>query len=173
MGLPAGQRGLLGFGLLAGVGFLVTLYVIPSGPQDVSIESTVDAGERAPTPSALTGSKAGAGEFPAAAQPDGALINGRDFTETYRGYSIALPEVRGMAPDVQAGARLDLWVAWNRPITRGPRVQKLLTGAIVDELTPPLTPEGPVIVGLLIPVRELPDFLFAHRYGSLSAVAVP
>lgn len=173
MRLPAGQRGLLGFGLLAGVGFLVTLYVIPSGPKDVSIESTVDAGERAPAPSAQAGSKAGAEETPAADQPDGALVNGRDSTTTYRAYSIGLSEVRGLAPGVQPGTRFDLWVAWNRPITRGPRVQKLLSGAIVGELIPPLTPEGPVIVELLIPVRELPDFLFAHRYGSLNAVAVP
>jgi hypothetical protein len=170
MRLPAGQRGLLGFGLLAGVAFVVTLYLIPSAPPDASEEVLNDE------PLPLTSPEGPLSNTIEVSEPRrviGSEVAGSPVDPAYRGYSLPLSEIRGLGPDALPGDKLDLWVAWDRPITRGPRVQRLLTGAVIDQMVPPVAPEGPVIVELLIPVRDLPDFLFAHRYGSLSAVSIP
>ncbi len=49
-------------------------------------------------------------------------------------------------------------------------MQRLRGIVIVEEIVEPTVPEGPVSVDLLIPLKAVPDFLFAHRYGALSAV---
>lgn len=167
MRLPSGQKNLLAFALVAGFGFVLTLYLVPSAPTELPVSEdpmlegtdvyespTVPALESPPTP----------------ASDDG---DGGASDEGYRRYALPLAEVRGLSPASPPGSRVQLWVSWEPPITKHPRVQRLRGTAIVDEVLEPTIPEGPVAVALLIPKDGLPDFLFAHKYGSLSAVTIP
>ncbi|MFN2488433.1 MAG: hypothetical protein ABR529_01580 [Actinomycetota bacterium] len=175
MRLPSGQKNLLAFALIAALGFVVTLYVVPAGTTGPAVSSdaisaneyateadvsTTDTVPNAPSPFPSEGMD----------EPPGLTTGG---TGPYRGYALSLAELRGLSSDVAPGTRLQLWVSWESPITRHPRVQRLRGVVVVDKIVEPLTPEGPTSVELLIPTKELPDFLFAHRYGALSAVVLP
>ena len=87
----------------------------------------------------------------------------------YRDYAIALPELRGLPPDAAAGTPLELWVTWDRPVTRAPKVQRLLSRAFVVRIIPPVTPDGVAAAVLRVPTGRMPDLLYADGYGALSA----
>ena len=171
--MPAGQKNLLAFALLAGLGFVVTLYLVPTeteggdlsgaAPPEVSTEATP-----IPSPYPINGTPVPEGS--SSTSPEAGVGSAQG---AYRGYALALAELRGLSPEVPPGSRLQLWVSWEPPITKHPRVQRLPGVVLVDQIVEPLTPEGPISVELLIPTKELPDFLFAHRYGALSAVLIP
>ena len=170
MRFPSGQKNLLAFALVAGLGFVITLYLVPSSDsrQPTSLSPSAVEGEAGVYPSppvtvpVTVPPTVPGGEEPATVPDD-----------AYRGYALPLAEVRGLSPATAVGSRIQLWVSWEPPITRHPRVQRLPGTVMVEEIVEPTVPEGPTTVELLIPVDELPDFLYAHRYGSLSAVTVP
>ena len=178
MRLPGGQKNLLTFAVVAAAAFVVTLYIVPSdskSPQglvDPELSTSDDLG--APTSSA--GPR---GEMPSDSEPlpppsDGKTDSTLDTgsVENFRSYSLPLVELSGLPPDVMSGTRVEVWVAWEPPITEKPRVQRLFGGAQVARLIPPTVAEAPTTVELLVPAKEFPELLFADRHGSLSAAIV-
>ncbi len=92
---------------------------------------------------------------------------------TLRTYAVASPELEGLPPDPQPGTELELWVAWEPPITKGIRFQKLLPSVTIQRVLPGLTPEEPSTVLLGIKPSEVSDLLYGDRFGSLSVVMLP
>lgn len=89
-----------------------------------------------------------------------------------REHAFGLHELRGLPPDVAAGTPLEIWVAWDEAISEGPQIQRLVTKATLARFIQPLTPEGPIVAVLNIPLRWMADLLYGQRYGSLS-VTIP
>ena len=87
-----------------------------------------------------------------------------------RGYAVALPELSGLPADALPGTRLELWVAWEPPVTKQPRIQRLATSVTLDRIVPPVTPDGSPAALLRIPRREIPSVLYGDRYGAMSVV---
>ena len=178
MRIPSGQKNLLAVALVAGTGFVATLYLIPTGPPAGSTDAAgtetvppVVPGDPELSQPEGTAADHVAPSSPAEGAPNAAALD--PHAEGFRGYALPLAEVRGLSPETPMGSRVELWVAWEPPITKEARVQRLLRGAVVEQIVPPTVPEGPVTVELLIPVNDLPDFIFAQRYGSLSAAVIP
>jgi hypothetical protein len=86
-------------------------------------------------------------------------------------YAVALEDLPGLSPDAPPGTRMQLWVAWEPPIVRRPRLDLLLRGVILEKVVPPLSPRGRGTALLLLRPADVPDLLYADRWGSLSAVA--
>jgi hypothetical protein len=89
-----------------------------------------------------------------------------------RDYAIALPELRGLPQDASPGTRLEVWVTWDRPVTRSPKVQRLLPEASLVRIIPPTTPEGVPAAVLRVPNSSMSDLLYADGYGALSATVL-
>lgn len=87
-------------------------------------------------------------------------------------YAIAAAELSGLSPDTPPGTLLDLWVAWDPPITDEPQVQRLLRGVRLSRLVPPATPEGPEVALLSIRPSQVSDLIWGDRYGSLSVTTI-
>jgi hypothetical protein len=87
-------------------------------------------------------------------------------------YAIAVAELAGLSPNATPGTVLQLWVTWDPPVTKRPRLQKLLEGVVLDEIAPPVTPDGPHVALLSVARSQLDELLWADRYGSLSAAVI-
>lgn len=85
------------------------------------------------------------------------------------GYWVDIAEVTGLSPQTPVGTSVDLWVAWDPPLTKRPDIRHLLSDVLVEEIAPPLSPGDPTGVLLSIARRDRDDLLWADRYGSLSA----
>lgn len=83
-------------------------------------------------------------------------------------YAIAVPELHGLSPHAAPGTELQVWVAWEPPISKEPRIHRLVDSVILEEITPPLLPDGPHVAMLLVPRKELRNLLYGDRYGALS-----
>lgn len=90
-----------------------------------------------------------------------------------RAYALPTSEIPGLPVDASPGTRLEVWVAWDPPVTRGPRVQRLLDEVTLQRLVPPATPEGPTGAILEVKRSQVADLLFGDRWGSLSVVVLP
>jgi hypothetical protein len=90
-----------------------------------------------------------------------------------RSYAVALPELQGLSPDAKPGSAVELWVTWDTPGGRKPRLEPLIERAVLERIVPPLTPGAPDTALLKVPSTDIPDLLFADRYGLLSATVVP
>ena len=87
-------------------------------------------------------------------------------------YAIAAAELSGLSPDAAPGTLLDLWVAWDPPITDKPQVQPLLRGVRLNRIVPPVTPEGPEVALLSVRPSQVSDLIWGDRYGSLSVTMI-
>jgi hypothetical protein len=87
-----------------------------------------------------------------------------------RDYAVALPELAGLPEDAQPGTPMELWVAWEPPVTKHPRIQRLATGVTLARIIPPVTPDGAPAALLRIPKAQIPSVLYGDRYGVMSAV---
>lgn len=90
----------------------------------------------------------------------------------WRGYALALPEVDGLPPDLQAGDTLELWVAWDPPLTKEPEIAPLIERVLYDRTIPPVLPGDAPVVVLLVPEGKVERLMYGDRYGALSAVVV-
>ena len=84
-------------------------------------------------------------------------------------YAVSLVELPGLPPDAGSGTTFDIWVTWEPPITKGPRVQLLLRDAVLERIAEPLTREGPFVAVIAVADRHLSDLIYGDRYGDLSA----
>ena len=125
---------------------------------------------RTPTPTVeqAPGDAAAARSSPAA-PPVGA----RRLDSATRLYAVATTELDGLPPDPAPGTRLELWVAWDRPVTSKPKLQKLFPSITLREVVPGATPQGPDAAMLEVKVNQIVDLLYADRYGSLSVTVLP
>jgi len=85
-------------------------------------------------------------------------------------YAIPTTELQGLPPDLAYGTRLDLWVAWQPPITKRTELQPLLRGVLLEKIVPPLLPDGPHSAILKVDPDEISDLIWGDRFGALSAV---
>lgn len=90
--------------------------------------------------------------------------------QSRRDYAIGLHDLAGLPPDAAAGTRLELWVTWEPPVTRAPRLQKLVGDVVVERTIPGAVPEAPVTVVLSVPADRVGDLIYADGYGKLSVV---
>ena len=149
--------------LAAAVPIVVVLIgwsLLPSGDAALDDAGTEGATEPSPT-----------------APPDDAMrrseSDGVAVGSGRRGYALAMSELKGLPGDAAPGARLELWVAWDPPVTKEPRVQRLLGDVILEEIIPPLVPEAPATAVVSVPARSVPDLLYGDRYGALSVTTIP
>lgn len=85
-------------------------------------------------------------------------------------YAVAVSELHGLPPHVAPGTRLEIWVAWEPPVTRQPDIRPLLDDVLLEEISPPLLPDGPHVASLLVRRGQISDLFYGDRYGSLSVV---
>jgi hypothetical protein len=139
---------------------VVAWSVLPGGSKDVGGRAV----RVAAPPSASPGD-------PAARHSEGS--DAVSVESDRRAYALAVPEVKGLPADASPGTRLELWVAWDPPITKEPRVQRLIKEVVLDEIIPPVVPEAPATLILSVPTKAVPDLLYGDRYGALSATILP
>jgi hypothetical protein len=84
-------------------------------------------------------------------------------------YSIDLDDIAGLSPTTAPGTAVELWATWSRPITKSPRLQRVVRDAVLERVIPPITPDGPTVATFLITEREIDELLWADRYGEISA----
>lgn len=87
-----------------------------------------------------------------------------------RSYAIGLQDLAGFPPDAAPGARLELWVTWEPPVTEEPRLQKLIGDVILERTIPGSVPEAPVTVLFSVPEARVGDLIYADGFGKLSVV---
>jgi hypothetical protein len=93
--------------------------------------------------------------------------------EGLRSYSVAGPELQGLSEAALPGTKLELWVAWEPPITERPKVQRLVEVVVLEKIVAPTVPEAPATVVLLVPPKAIPDVIYGDLYGRLSVVTLP
>lgn len=85
------------------------------------------------------------------------------------GYWVDIAEVSGLSPQTPIGTSLDLWVAWDPPLTKQPEIRHLLDDVVVEQIAQPITAGDPTGVLLSLDRQDRDALLWADRYGSLSA----
>lgn len=101
---------------------------------------------------------------PPVGQPSGAAPTKNAIT-----YAIDVREIAGLSEATAPGTIIDLWVTWDPPLTDVPELDRLIRGAMVTKMTPPVTPEGSYVAVLAVDQKQVENLLWADRYGSLSA----
>lgn len=87
-------------------------------------------------------------------------------------YAIPITEMQGLPPDIAPGTMIDLWVMWQPPVTKRPKVDRLLQGVLLEKIVPPLLPDGPYAAVLMVSPDDFGTLVWGDRLGALSA-AVP
>jgi hypothetical protein len=155
---------------VAGGGFVITSSLLTPGPGRVTGGRWAEHSVRpeAPfTPSPADFGSRGRPE-PVPGEATGSERLGRASMRTY---SVPLPELSGLPSDLQPGTAIELWVAWEKPFTRGPRVQRLMKNVVLERVAPPATPDGVPVAVLSVPRARLPDLIFADEWASISVAA--
>ena len=84
-------------------------------------------------------------------------------------YAFLLPELEGLPSSTSPGTDIEIWATWEPPVTKRPKVQRLIPRATVSKILPTIEP-GPPTVVLEIERRYIPDIMFGDRFGALSVV---
>jgi hypothetical protein len=160
--MPRRVRSLL---LIAVVPAIIVGIVWMVVPADVGSDVTASPATKplSPSPGAPSG-----GPTPSEASSHLAPV-----TKDRRNYAMAVPDLDGLPAEVTPGTKVELWVAWDPPITKEPRVQRLMGDVLIEEVIPPLIPEAPATAILSVPTKGVPDLLFGDRYGALSVTMLP
>jgi hypothetical protein len=88
-------------------------------------------------------------------------------------YAVPVPRLQGLPLNAAAGTHLELWVAWDPPITKAPRIHRLIRDVVLHEIVPAPLPEAPPTALLSVPDARITDLLYADRYGALSVTIAP
>jgi len=171
----AGGGGLVCFFLLWNILSPNEVVVTPADPAAVSVGAYAEGvapGAAASTPGSLaSGYAAGTtSTAPSASTVQASVTAGGAARRTY---ALGLHELDGLPPDAAPGTRVELWVAWDPPITEETKIHKLLDDVVIEKLVPPSVPEGPVSVLLSIRAKDFSDLVWADRYGALSVAILP
>lgn len=106
---------------------------------------------------------------PASPSPPGSTSTASKPPKTSSSYAIPLTELQGLPAQTEPGTHLDIWVAWNRPVTKGPRIQHLVSDVTVERILPPVSDGEPATVILSVADDSIPRLLYGDRWGALSA----
>lgn len=151
-------------GAVVVVGFVAVNTLMPTAPPPQPADSVVaQAGQPTPTSPGPLASPAAAA---APAEVADTAPAGR------RSYAVRLHDLAGFPPDTAPGARVELWVTWEPPITDELRLQKLIGDVVVERTIPGPVPEAPVTILLSVPADRVGDLIYADTFGKLS-VALP
>ena len=113
-------------------------------------------------------------ELPVPASPAPAPVSTRvAASPATRLYALGLHELPGLEASAPPGTRLEIWVAWEPPITKEPEVQLLIDQVVLEKIVPPLTPEGPTAAILSVPAGAFRDLVYGDRYGHFNAAILP
>ena len=152
------------------VGF-VAVNTLFAPPPQVAGTGAVDAGSpqvEASAPGAAIEATGGAASPSAPgvageSTPPGAVVDpGR------RSYALGATDLSGLPPDAAPGARLELWVTWEPPVTEEARLQKLIGDVVLERTIPGAVPEAPVNVLVSVPTGRVSDLIYADTFGKLS-----
>lgn len=105
---------------------------------------------------------------PSDSSPEAAAPVPSPLKSDRQSYALGLHDLAGLAQDTAPGTVVDLWVAWDPPITKRPQFQRLIPSVVIEEIMPPFVPEGPITVMLSVPSKMIGDLLYADRYGAIS-----
>lgn len=83
-----------------------------------------------------------------------------------------MPDVDGLPPDLQPGDRLELWVAWDPPLTERPRIEPLVAKAFYERTVEPVITGEPPTAVVLVPEDKVDELMYGDRYGSLSVSVI-
>lgn len=157
----------LAAGAVVALGF-VAMNLLMAPAASVGVDPSVvapSASDHTPGVPAAAGEvdvSAGALQTPAPSPVADAAPAGR------RSYAIGLQDLDGLPPDAAPGQALELWVTWEPPVTRGPRLQKLIGDVLLERIIPGAVPEAPVTVLLSVPAGRVGDLIYADGFGRLS-----
>ncbi len=90
-----------------------------------------------------------------------------------RTYALALTDIPGLSGRTPAGSHIDVWVTWDRPVTRRPKVQPLLRDVTIERIVTPLSEGDSPDVLIRVPTKQLVRLVYGDRYGALNAALVP
>jgi hypothetical protein len=77
-------------------------------------------------------------------------------------------DVSGLPLDTPPGTRLELWVAWEPPVTRTAKLQLLIRDVVLEKVISGFPEGAPATILLSLRARDVDDMLWADRYGALS-----
>jgi hypothetical protein len=113
--------------------------------------------------------KAGGPDASGEPDPDSnAPLPDRKPPRAWVSYAIAAPEIEGLPPNVAPGDRFSLWALWEPPVTRRPKLQRIVEEVYVEAFVPNITSEGVPKVVFLVDPRRVGDIIYADRYGTFS-----
>jgi hypothetical protein len=107
-----------------------------------------------------------------ATPPDPAPHPAKPADADLRSYAVSATEVAGLSIDTTPGTRMELWVAWQPPVTKEPRVQRLVEEVVLEKIVPPTVSEAPPTAVLLIAPKSVDEVIYGDLYGRLSAVTL-
>ena len=85
-----------------------------------------------------------------------------------REYAVELSSLLGLPPDVQPGQVLEIWVAWDPAVAKGPQIQRLLKVVTLERFVEPVTMDGPRVAVLSVPRDRIGDLMYGDIFGSLT-----
>jgi hypothetical protein len=85
-----------------------------------------------------------------------------------RSYALSEADVSGLPLDTPPGTRLELWVAWEPPVTRTAKLQLLIRDVVLEKVISGFPEGAPATILLSLRARDVDDMLWADRYGALS-----
>lgn len=89
-------------------------------------------------------------------------------TGTTREYAVDVSDLLGLPPDVQPGQVMEIWVAWDPAVTKGPQIQRLLKVVTLQRFVEPVTMDGPRVAVLSVPRERIGDLMYGDMFGSLT-----
>ena len=87
---------------------------------------------------------------------------------TMREYAVDVSDLLGLPPDVQSGQVLEIWVAWDPAVAKGPHIQRLLKVVTLEQFMEPVTMDGPRVAVLSVPRERIGDLMYGDMFGSLT-----
>ena len=88
--------------------------------------------------------------------------------ETTREYAVAVSDLLGVPPDVQPGEVMEIWVAWDPAVAKGPQIQRLLKVVTLERFVEPVTMDGPRVAVLSVPRERIGDLMYGDMFGTLT-----
>ena len=87
---------------------------------------------------------------------------------TTREYAVEVADLLGLPPDVHPGEVMEIWVAWNPTVAKGPQIQRLLKAVTLERFVEPVTMDGPRVAVLSVPRERIGDLMYGDMFGSLT-----
>ena len=87
---------------------------------------------------------------------------------TTREYAVEVSDLLGLPPDIPPGKVMEIWVAWDPAVAKGPQIQRLLKTVTLERFVEPVTMDGPRVAVLSVPRERIGDLMYGDLFGSLA-----